>query len=92
MGFDQDIPAPIWTDNLRVGGEGCEVEPVAPSIRDEVTSLAFRLSHMSLWPEDVQAIVTALSAGLNNRHLPFHQKLLDELDLLADWIGDEVRQ
>jgi hypothetical protein len=94
MGFDQDIPAPIWPDNLRVGGEGCEVAQPADESSPAVDSIAALIRRQHLFPADVVTLLNAISGRMAdfNGHLKINQQIVDELDHLSDWISDEVKQ
>lgn len=59
-------------------------------VSDEVVAIANSLSRMSLFPDDVAAVLDGLREGLlKHGHIKLHQEIAEELATLADWLSKE---
>jgi hypothetical protein len=57
-------------------------------------AMAAAIGRLNLHPEDVAHIALAMAGAANrtNKHLALVQKVVDELDILATWIQDDLRE
>jgi hypothetical protein len=89
---DIAVPAPRYNGNGMTvrRAEPIAIEPAKPSAAAEAIGAA--IGTLTLHPEDVAHIALKLAGSLTNLHLHFNLRVQDELDVLANFITDELRE